>query len=223
MRLHSVMSQRTVFRSLILLAITVVVLAVYSVVALRKSKPSAGEVQPMVELTPDGENLYSEFYVPEFTLTDRYGEPISHEVLDGEYTVVDFFFTSCPLWCPGMTQAMHRVQQSTLGTDLRFMSISIDGDVDTPEAIDAYADQYGCDKDRWSFATGDPSVVASMVMDGLKFDLGDPNDSEDAGRLINHPTRLILLGPDRKVIGLYRYDDSDEVDELIVDAKKLVD
>ena len=102
------------------------------------------------------------------------------------------------------------------------MSISIDGDVDTPEAIDAYADQYGCDKDRWSFATGDPSIVASMVMDGLKFDLGDPNDSEDAGRLINHPTRLILLGPDRKVIGLYRYDDSDEVDELIVDAKKLV-
>ena len=216
------MSQRTVFRSLTLLALTVVVLAVYTAVALRNSKPTAGQVQPMVELTPESENLYSEFYVPEFTLTDRYGEPISHEVLDGKYTVVDFFFTSCPLWCPGMTQAMHRVQQATVGTGLRFMSISIDGDVDSPEAIDAYANLYRADQERWHFATGDPEVVATMVRDGLKFDLGDPSDSEDAGRLINHPTRLILLGPDRKVIGLYRYDDSDEVDKLIIDARKLV-
>jgi cytochrome oxidase Cu insertion factor (SCO1/SenC/PrrC family) len=172
--------------------------------------------------TEDTASLYSDFYIPQFTLTDRNNEPISHEVLDDEYTVVDFFFTSCPLWCPGMTQSMLRVQQATEGTSLRFMSISIDGDVDTPEAIDQYATNYRCDPQRWAFATGDPSIVRTMVMEGLKFDLGDPNEDDDTGRLINHPTRLILLGPDRRVLGLYRYDDPDEVDRLITDAKKLI-
>jgi len=221
------MSERTLFRSLVLLTLTVFGIIVFSVIALRSgagSQSGDAAIEPMIELTEDKpENLYSEFYVPEFELIDRYNEPITHEVLDGQYTVVDFFFTSCPLWCPGMTQSMRQVQQATYGTPLRFMSISIDGDIDDPAAIDAYAELYGCDEERWDFATGDPSIVAKMVMDGLKFDLGDPNDTEDSGRLINHPTRLILLGPDRKVIGLYRYDDPDEVDKLIADAKKLVD
>lgn len=212
---------------MMLLLLTVVGIGVFLVFFFRGQPTGAGggssdgSVAEMVELeTEDSENLYSEFYLPEFELVDRYGEPITHEVLDGHYTVVDFFFTSCPLWCPGMTQSMRLVQQSTYDTGLRFMSISIDGGVDTPEAIDEYATRYRCDADRWLFATGDPSVVAAMVQDGLKFDLGDPSDTEDSGRLINHPTRLILLGPDRKVVGLYRYDDPDEVDELIADAIK---
>ncbi|MBL4810397.1 MAG: SCO family protein [Phycisphaerales bacterium] len=227
------MSEKTLLRSLILLTITVLGIIIYSMVVLRGGAKRAALdqaidptiepiIEPMVETTQDPENLYSEFYVPDFELIDRYGETITHKVLDGQYTVVDFFFTSCPLWCPGMTQAMRKVQQATYGTSLRFMSISIDGDVDTPAAIDEYASRYGSDEERWHYATGDPAIVASMVMDGLKFDLGDPSDTQDSGRLINHPTRLILLGPDRKVIGLYRYDDPDEVDKLIADAKKLV-
>lgn len=216
------MSQKTLIRSIALLLITLIGIGVFLLIALPKLN-SSNQIQPMVELeTEDSDNLYAEFHVPEFKLIDRNGEPITHEVLDGQYTVVDFFFTSCPLWCPGMTQSMYQVQQATYGTDLRFMSISIDGDVDTPAAIDGYATRYRCDEERWDYATGDPEIVAKLVMDGLKFDLGDPNDSEDSGRLINHPTRLILLGPDRKVIGLYRYDDPDAVDELIADAHKLV-
>ena len=202
--------------------VTLIGIGVFLLIALpRLNAPKP--IQPMVELeTEDTENLYAEFYVPEFELIDRNGDTITHEALDGQYTVVDFFFTSCPLWCPGMTQSMWQVQQATYGTDLRLMSISIDGEVDTPEAIDGYATRYRCDEDRWDYVTGDPEVVADLVKDGLKFDLGDPNETEDSGRLINHPTRLILLGPDRRVIGLYRYDDPDEVDELIADALKLM-
>ncbi len=214
------MNAKTLALSLGLFMLTSLGIVAYVMVS---SKQSAGTVQPMQELeTEDSASLYSDFYVPEFTLTDRYSEPITHEALDGQYTVVDFFFTSCPLWCPGMTQSMLRVQMATEGTDLRFMSISIDGSVDTPAVIDQYATNYRCNAERWAFATGDPSIVRTMVMEGLKFDLGDPSEDEDNGRLINHPTRLILLGPDRTVIGLYRYDDPDEVDRLIADAKKLV-
>jgi protein SCO1/2 len=167
-------------------------------------------------------NPYADFFVPEFSLTDRNGDPVTHDVLDGELTVVDFFFTSCPLWCPGMSTAMARVQNETKGTGARLMSISIDGDNDTPAVIDRYASQYGADPARWTFATGDPAFVAGMVKEGLKFEIGEAAPDPKTGAAnINHPTRLILLGPDRRVIGLYRYDDPAEVDALIAKIKAM--
>lgn len=186
--------------------------------------PPAGTMATTDELTPvpTKGNPYADFQVLDFNLTDRRGSPITHEALEGEYTVLDFFFTSCPLWCPGMTQAMRRVQDATTDTSARLMSISIDGDLDTPDIIDQYASRYGADPARWSFATGDPDTVAALVRDGLKFEIGDiGTDPDSGGRAINHPTRLILVGPDRRVIGLYRYDDPDEVDALIAKVNEL--
>lgn len=186
----------------------------------------AGTLPPNTpgELTvlPTEGNPYADFAMPEFTLTDRNGNEITHEVLDNELTVIDFFFTSCPLYCPGMTAEMLRVQNATVGTGTRLMSVSIDGDLDTPDIIDQYATRYNTDPNRWTFATGDPAYVANLVKTGLKFEIGDvsPNP-QTGGREINHPTRLILLGPDRKVIGLYRYDDPQEVDALIAKIKEL--
>jgi cytochrome oxidase Cu insertion factor (SCO1/SenC/PrrC family) len=187
--------------------------------------PPAGTMQPTTtDLTPmptDG-NPYADFQVLDFNLTDRRGNPITHEALEGRYTVLDFFFTSCPLWCPGMTRAMRRVQDETADTTARLMSISIDGELDTPEIIDQYASRYGADPTRWSFATGDPDTVAALVKDGLKFEIGDiGTDPASGGRAINHPTRLILVGPDRRVIGLYRFDDTEDVDTLIAKVKEL--
>jgi len=167
-------------------------------------------------------NPYADFAMPEFALTDRYGDPITHAVLDNELTVVDFFFTSCPLYCPGMTGQMLRVQNATVGTGVRFLSVSIDGDLDTPAVINRYADDYSTDADRWTFATGDPAYVANLVKTGLKFYIGEVNPNpRTGGREINHPESLILLGPDRHVIGLYRYDDPAEVDALIAKIKEI--
>jgi cytochrome oxidase Cu insertion factor (SCO1/SenC/PrrC family) len=190
-------------------------------------RPPAGVLAPddgsgSLTRLPDEENPYADFFVPEFELTDRNGRPITHESLDGRYTVLDFFFTSCPLWCPGMSTAMAKVQNETAGTGAQLMSISIDGDLDTPEIIDRYASGYGADPERWRFATGDPDLVAEIVRGGLKFEIGESApDPNTGGRVINHPTRLILVGPDRRVVGLYRYDDPEEVDALIAKVKEL--
>ena len=178
------------------------------------------------ELTklPGDPNPYADFFMPEFTLTDRYGQEITHEALDNQLTVLDFFFTSCPLFCPGMTAEMLRVQNATVGTGARLMSISIDGELDTPDVINRYANDYNTDPSRWTFATGDPAYVANLVRTGLKFDIGEVSATpQTGGREINHPTRLILLGPDRRVIGLYRYDDPQEVDALIAKIKELTE
>ncbi len=213
------MNAKTLVRSLALLGFTLTAIGIFLLVTIARNKRAANPDEGIILLD---ENPYAAFHIPDFALTDQNNTPITHEVLEGQYTVVDFFFTSCPLYCPGMTGAMRYVQDQTPGHPVRFLSISIDGHLDTPAVIDDYAKRYNADPDRWIFATGDPDAVHDIVMEGLKFDLGDPKD-EDSGRLINHPTRLILVGPDRKVLGLYRYDDSQQVDELITDIKNHMD
>lgn len=164
--------------------------------------------------------------VPDFQFTDQAGKRVSAAQLDGHYTVLDFMFTNCPLWCPGMTEAMTYVQEETAGGSLRFMSISIDGDHDTPERLSEWADTYEADLDRWSFLTGPPSEVwpiAGALGFDVSFDdqmmLNRPDGSQMAN--INHSTRLLLVGPDRRVIGMYAYQHTEEVEALIRRAREL--
>lgn len=169
----------------------------------------------------------SDLVFPAFDLTDQDGDAIDESILDGRHTVVDFFFTSCPTWCPLMTAAMQHVQDNTADTDLRFLSVSIDGDVDTPEQLRSYIEQYEVDGQRWSFATAPPREVAALVTGGLGFDLSldaaqiITKADGTTGPMINHPTRLLLVGPDRRVLGLYRHDDPAELELLISEARRL--
>jgi cytochrome oxidase Cu insertion factor (SCO1/SenC/PrrC family) len=202
---------------ILVLALLTVGLTMFLIVS--ATKPAGTLPDRGVVTLPD--NPYAEFFVPDFNLIDRQGNPITHAELDGRYTVLDFFFTSCPLWCPGMSTAMAQVQRETAGTKARLMSISIDGQNDTPAIINRYANDYGADPARWKFATGDPAVVASIVRDGLKFEIGDESLTADGVRNIDHPTRLILVGPDRRVVGLYRYDDPEDIRALIQRVREL--
>jgi protein SCO1/2 len=213
------MNNRVLIRSIALLAFTALAIALFMLYQIRNPRQNPGKFLDMNTV----ENPYSEFGIPPFNLTDQHGEPIDHTVLDNEFTVVDFFFTSCPLYCPTMTAEMARVQEASKGTDLKLLSISIDGEFDTPEEIDMYATAFKADPDRWRFATGDPDVVAKIVLEGLKFHMRGRAETQAAGGVqIEHPTKLILLGPDRSVIGLYTYNNPEEIDELIETALELV-
>lgn len=178
-----------------------------------------GEGYPETPLLDAGENPYAELFIPAFTLTDQFGETVDESYLDGKYTVVDFFYTSCPLICPGMSAAMREVQNATTDTGLQLLSISIDPEVDTVPVIKRYAEGFRADPQRWKFTTGDMDMVSILLM-GVNFDLGDLN-TDDGFRNIDHPSSLILVGPDRRVIGLYRYSDPDELESLIEKAREL--
>ncbi|MEQ8770444.1 MAG: SCO family protein [Phycisphaerales bacterium] len=164
--------------------------------------------------------------VPDFEFTDQSGNRVTAGILDGHYTVLDFMFTNCPLWCPGMTQAMAQVQDATAGGSLRFLSISIDGSRDTPERLAEWAAEYDADLDRWSFLTGAPNQVWPIV-GALGFDVSFDDqltlNLDDGSTManINHPTRLLLVAPDRRVIGMYAYQSPEDIDALIERAREL--
>lgn len=170
---------------------------------------------------------YEDFRVDSFALTDQTGAPVDQSILDGEHTVVAFIFTNCPIYCPAMGQVMLRVQRDTADTDARLLSISVDGTNDTPEVLAAYADNLGADTDRWPFLTGDPDAVRSLCEDQLKLGIAvNPNHPitlPDGKTMdfIDHPTRLVLVGPDRQVLGMYSYARPEEIDRLVARLRRL--
>ena len=210
------MNPQVIFRSLLLMVLTFVGILVFWFM----QRPTGASNQ--FTQTPtllDADNPYATLFLPSFRLTDAQGVVIDESVLKGKYTAVDFFYTSCPLICPGMTAAMKRIQDETDGTDLQLLSISIDPAVDTTEVLKDYSEAYKADPDRWRFANGTPEML-NLILAGVGFDLTDLS-TDEGFRNIGHPSTILLIGPDLHAIKLYRYSDPDEIDELIQTAHKL--
>ena len=100
--------------------------------------------------------------IVDFTLTDQAGENFTLSAMDSEVTVVSFIFTSCPDVCPVITQSLRLVQEGLAPEDadrVGFISISVDPDRDTPEALTQYTERHGV---SWPHLTGDKDVLADI-------------------------------------------------------------
>lgn len=92
--------------------------------------------------------------VDRFKLTDQTGAEFDSADLTGRPYVVSFFFADCPTFCRSLNNELHRVNQALKGTDIQFLTITVDPDVDTPEVLGKYAEGYDATPDRWAFLTG---------------------------------------------------------------------
>jgi protein SCO1/2 len=79
---------------------------------------------------------------------------------------VTFIFTLCSATCPVLTPMMSLVQDrlgSDFGTNIAFVSITIDPERDTPEMLKLYAQMYGADVAGWSFLTGEAAAIQDLT------------------------------------------------------------
>jgi cytochrome oxidase Cu insertion factor (SCO1/SenC/PrrC family) len=125
-----------------------------------------------------------------------------------------------------MTLAMQDLATSLQRTPVHLVSITVDPARDTPERLRRYAEERLIDLRRWTFLTGDLATV-KRVVGSLKLALEeDPvrtitlPDGSNAPNIL-HSTKLILIGPDRKALGLYNSDDPTDTARLARDAREL--
>jgi protein SCO1 len=174
-------------------------------------------------LTPD-ENV-EDLSIPAFELVSQDGETVTNEAFEGNVTVVDFVFTNCPLVCPIMTGTLADLSERLEGTGVRFLSISVDPDRDTPERLKEFGGKYGADFSRWTFARGEKDATWKIVREGLMFAIEDdeslPITLADGSTMLNirHPSHYVLVGPDGRVLGLYSSTDEERVRELEARAR----
>lgn len=147
--------------------------------------------------------LYGE--APSFTLTDQNGETFSSDQLAGKVYLVQFFFTRCELVCPTMVRQMAKLQQElkqALGDDMasvHLISISVDGEHDTPEAIRNYpaSQDLEIDWDTWTMLTGPKDEVWPLVEQGFQLPVEQQPDVELMP--IGHSTRVVVVDQDGQI------------------------
>ena len=153
--------------------------------------------------------------LPYFHLTNSDNLLVSPASLRGKVWVADFIFTTCAGPCPAMTERMAKLQaQFKSQPDLRFVSISVNPEYDTPEILAAYGRANGADFSRWSFLTGDSDAVQKLAAEGFKFGSMD--------QPIMHSTRFALVDRQGRMRGSYIATDDDAMRRLPIDIESLL-
>ena len=100
-------------------------------------------------------------YFTNLDLINQDGETVRFfdDVLKGQVVVINFIFTNCEGACPLMTHKLSLVRdrmEGQIGDTVRFVSLSIDPERDTPAAIKEFAKTHHADHEGWVFLTGKP-------------------------------------------------------------------
>lgn len=115
-------------------------------------------------------------------------------------TVLTFQYTSCPLpeFCPATTARLQALQ-STLGTEARLVSVTLDPEGDTVEVLSDYAKSVGARPESWVFVRTEEAELKKIAEhSGMGF-------TQQDGEIV-HGIRWMVLAADGTLIE--RYDDN---------------
>lgn len=178
-----------------------------------------GEMLPFLDVSVYGEDTVIN-EIGSFVFRDWNGKKWTNDSLKGKPYIADFFFTSCPTICPGMTNAMKRVQSELDGTRYNIVSFTIDPKHDDSAKLKAYVDHYAIDTMNWSFLRSSNSNYAiDIAMNGFKQVAQTSNDETSGG--FDHSANFILIDKNGFLRGVYDSQSDEELNKLINDVRIL--
>jgi protein SCO1 len=164
-------------------------------------------------VSANGDSIYHQ--VPIFQAMNADSHIISTANMDGNISVVEFFFTECPSICPIMNKQMSRVFSELAGNDrIRVFSYSIDPERDNLAKLKVYADNHNADLTKWYFLNSNIDSLISFANAGIRVPAQDTMlESGD----IPHTDRFALVDWNRNIRGYYTGTDSISVNKMMND------
>lgn len=208
-------------RIVTLLTVVILLVGCKSESEVKRVLPIYGE-REFAEVERDGKIVYDTIFhqIPEFRYQNQDGEWVDNSKVKGRVFIADFFFTSCPSICPKMTSQLKRLQILTEDIpELRFLSFSIDPEVDQPEVLRKYIQEYGVSTRNWDFLTGDEEETHEL---GVKGFLVHAESDEDAPGGFAHSPSFVLVDRDGLIRGIYDGTSTEDVDQLNKDIRRLL-
>jgi len=107
--------------------------------------------------------------LPNYSLINQENKKIQLTSFRGRILVFTFMYTRCPIpdFCPRMSQHFREVYDAlkdiNINKDWHLLSISFDPDFDTPKILKNYSKAFSSDLKKWSFVTGNTSVIDEMI------------------------------------------------------------
>jgi protein SCO1 len=142
--------------------------------------------------------------IPDFALTNEFGQRVSLHQFKGQALAFTFFFTRCPIpeYCPRLAKnfegACQKLNAMPHGpTNWQLLSISFDP-LDRPEVLKAYAERYRYDSNHWHFVTGNPDHIRELTRG---FGVGVTND----GFFINHDFATVVFDTTGRLQNMWRF------------------
>lgn len=174
-------------------------------------------VGPTLLCRPEPPELMDLGTVPALSLVDAEGRTFTEEALRGHPTIINFIYTRCDTVCPVVTQKMKKLEEKTRdkrGEPIKFLSLSVDPEHDTPERLATYAAQNGLDFGRWKLVTGKLDHVKALI-EGTFMGTMDLVGKQATGSPdIMHSGYFVLVDSDLKIRGVYNSNDIQRLDEL---------
>ena len=152
-------------------------------------------------------------WLQKFELTERSGKTVDSEALKGKPYVLSFFFSTCPTICKRQNDKIAQLQQKFKGQSIKFVSITCDPEVDSPEVLSIYADGFKADPEQWLFLTGDLTYIRRVGAEMYFL----PVDRRF------HAEKLLLIDADGKIYGAYNWNLSDQFSSLQTDITSMIE
>jgi len=100
------------------------------------------------------------------------------DLLSNHVVLINVIFTHCQDACPMQTQKLQVVRKQldkSFGSQIIFLSLSVDPKRDDPVALKAFAEKQQADVPGWKFLTADEAVMI-RILSRLNQWTDDPND-----------------------------------------------
>ena len=155
---------------------------------------------------------------PDFT--NQFGKKVNLADLHGKIIVMNFFFSRCPVVCPGLTRNMKRLQDSFVKNDsvVQFVSISVDPEYDSTAQIRKFADRFNVNHDNWWFLTGNKKEIYDFAIHEMKANIADT----DVDTAFIHTEKFFLLDTNKVIRGFYDGFDTTRLADLAHDIPTLM-
>ncbi|MDX2353180.1 SCO family protein [Stutzerimonas xanthomarina] len=187
--------QKTVFILVALVAL-VIGLTVYKVLNTEQQLDTADLLDAGIVMLPQGRN------VPDLTLTNQNGEPVSMKSLEGRWNLLFFGYTFCPDICPATLAELRQLRGQLPEAARQRMQpilVSVDPERDTPAQLKKYLEYFGAEFIGLTGSLDDIQTLANAA--GVPF---IPADTSKDNYTVDHGGNLALIGPDGRLRGFVR-------------------
>jgi protein SCO1/2 len=142
-----------------------------------------------------------EHSVAEFELYSQDGDTISLGDVDGKIYVADFFFTTCENICPKMTSQMKSLHDFYFNDeDVMFVSHTVYPEIDSVQVLNAYAEKYQINSDKWIMLTGAKEEIYSLARKSYFAVL---TEGDGGQRDFIHTENFVLMDKNQRIRGYY--------------------
>ena len=141
--------------------------------------------------------------IADFSFTDRHGDHVTQQYVDGKIYIANFFFTSCGGICPMIMHNLEEVYDTIIKKEnVHILSHTVMPWVDDAPQLQKYAQRMEIPSENWKLLTGTKADLYSLARQSYFADEGLGKNVTSADDFL-HTENVFLIDSKRRIRGVY--------------------